>query len=63
MGPDDWYDERYYENSPQMDPPGPASGMLRVFPGGSWRASCRGKASRGMALGFRLAKQVASFTR
>ncbi len=32
----DWYDENYYQNSPSQDPPGPASGLLRVLRGGSW---------------------------
>ena len=33
----DWYDGRYYEGSPQTDPPGPSAGQLRVMRGGSWR--------------------------
>ncbi|MCZ7582052.1 MAG: formylglycine-generating enzyme family protein [Deltaproteobacteria bacterium] len=32
----DWYAEAYYEESPQADPPGPASGTDRVVRGGSW---------------------------
>jgi len=32
----DWYDEHYYANSPLADPPGPASGTVRVRRGGSW---------------------------
>jgi formylglycine-generating enzyme required for sulfatase activity len=32
----DWYDEKYYKGSPSQDPPGPASGSLRVLRGGSW---------------------------
>jgi formylglycine-generating enzyme required for sulfatase activity len=32
----DWYDEKYYQSSPSQDPPGPASGSLRVLRGGSW---------------------------
>ena len=32
----DWYDERYYEQSPPVDPTGPALGATRVFRGGSW---------------------------
>jgi len=32
----DWYDEKYYQISPSKDPPGPASGLLRVLRGGSW---------------------------
>ncbi len=30
----DWYDESYYANSPVNDPPGPASGTVRVRRGG-----------------------------
>ncbi len=40
----DHYDENYYRNSPQEDPPGPASGHGRVLRGGSWNfsaATCR----------------------
>jgi formylglycine-generating enzyme required for sulfatase activity len=33
----DWYDERYYQFSPQRDPQGPASGKRRSSRGGSWR--------------------------
>jgi formylglycine-generating enzyme required for sulfatase activity len=32
----DWYDENYYAQSPGYDPPGPASGKVRVRRGGSW---------------------------
>jgi len=32
----DWYDQNYYQNSPAQDPPGVASGQLRVLRGGSW---------------------------
>jgi formylglycine-generating enzyme required for sulfatase activity len=32
----DWYDPRYYQNSPSQDPGGPASGEERVLRGGSW---------------------------
>ncbi len=32
----DWYDEKYYQNSPPQDPPGPASGDKRVLRGGAW---------------------------
>ena len=34
----DWYDEKYYQNSPSQDPPGPASGSTRVLRGGSWNS-------------------------
>jgi formylglycine-generating enzyme required for sulfatase activity len=32
----DWYDEKYYQNSPSSDPQGPTSGKGRVARGGSW---------------------------
>jgi formylglycine-generating enzyme required for sulfatase activity len=32
----DWYDEKYYTNSPSNNPPGPESGTARVLRGGSW---------------------------
>jgi serine/threonine-protein kinase len=32
----DWYDDKYYQNSPAQDPPGPASGQTRVLRGGAW---------------------------
>lgn len=32
----DWHDERYYARSPTDDPPGPATGTVRVRRGGSW---------------------------
>ncbi len=33
---EDWYSSTYYSVSPSTDPPGPASGNLKVFRGGSW---------------------------
>lgn len=33
---EDWYDARYYRNSPVTDPAGPRSGQYRVNRGGSW---------------------------
>ena len=33
----DWYDGKYYEQSPGKDPEGPANGSYRVRRGGSWR--------------------------
>jgi len=35
----DWYDERYYSDSPQNNPQGPAKGSSRVYRGGCWRNS------------------------
>jgi formylglycine-generating enzyme required for sulfatase activity len=40
----DWYDAKYYSNSPRQDPRGPAEGSLRVVRGGCWGSggrSCR----------------------
>lgn len=33
----DWYDERYYLDSPARNPHGPSSGTRRASRGGSWR--------------------------
>lgn len=35
----DWYDVAYYGNSPEKNPPGPASGTLKVVRGGSWSST------------------------
>jgi formylglycine-generating enzyme len=32
----DYYDEHYYQNSPEKDPQGPSRGQYRVIRGGSW---------------------------
>ena len=32
----DWYDKKYYKNSPKYNPKGPAKGTHRVCRGGSW---------------------------
>jgi len=32
----DWYDERYYNESPFIDPRGPSTGVQKVVRGGSW---------------------------
>jgi acetoin utilization deacetylase AcuC-like enzyme/formylglycine-generating enzyme required for sulfatase activity len=44
----DYYSENYYENSPQRNPKGPATGEERILRGGAWnstavalRSSCR----------------------
>lgn len=65
----DWYAADYYENSPSINPNGPASGEMRVARGGSWfcaanycggyRVSFRGKTPPDESfnnLGFRCAK-------
>ena len=61
----DWYDGKYYANSPQNNPKGPSTGSRRVFRGGSWdyyaqycRSAYRGSYTpddRSYFLGFRLA--------
>ncbi len=33
----DWYDERYYRDSPARNPQGPTTGARRASRGGSWR--------------------------
>jgi len=60
----DWYDDDYYQNSPESDPLGPSSGSHRVFRGGSW-AFLQTSADRGNAepsrrhghLGFRIVQE------
>jgi formylglycine-generating enzyme required for sulfatase activity len=37
----DWYDENYYQQSPERDPKGPATGAGRVVRGGSWYSDAR----------------------
>ena len=65
----DWYDARYYRNSPKQDPLGPDEGLSRVYRGGSWwyfnqvkfRAADRYgflPGYRGDYLGLRLAKSA-----
>jgi formylglycine-generating enzyme len=61
----DWYDPRYYEVSPLIDPPGPDTGVRRSSRGGAWRHQIKGSrcAARSAILpalrytdyGFRLA--------
>ncbi len=61
----DWFDNSYFSNSPDIDPNGPATGTNRVHRGGSWRdnaSSCRVSARssntpsfNGNNLGLRLA--------
>ncbi|HSS77521.1 MAG TPA: SUMF1/EgtB/PvdO family nonheme iron enzyme [Thermoanaerobaculia bacterium] len=38
----DWYDPRYYEVSPLIDPGGPAAGVRRSSRGGAWRHQVKG---------------------
>ncbi len=62
----DWYAEDYYMNSPDRDPQGPDTGLLKVIRGGSWhslehdiRTTARGKggfALKTHGVGFRCAK-------
>jgi formylglycine-generating enzyme required for sulfatase activity len=62
----DWYQERYYADSPAVDPAGPAEGKTRVVRGGNWasdpgrlRTSYRFSLDPGDAqvtLGFRCAR-------
>jgi len=32
----DWYDDRYYRDSPTHDPTGPDTGTRRILRGGNW---------------------------
>ena len=62
----DLYSATYYASSPSTNPPGPASGTLRVLRGGSWtngtnglRSSLRNAStpgSPGSDIGFRVAR-------
>ena len=64
----DWYDDLYYEVTPERDPQGPDSGERRVARGGSWRHSvrftrCAARSSlapdkRFSDFGFRLARSL-----
>jgi formylglycine-generating enzyme required for sulfatase activity/predicted Ser/Thr protein kinase len=61
----DWYDAKYYDNSPNRDPQGPNNGDARVVRGGSWidgPGRCRAAHRLGLApsnryfrVGFRVA--------
>lgn len=63
----DWYDEKYYENSPVDDPQGPTAGSSRVVRGGGFgnrpvglRCAGRGfdvPARRGYYSGFRVVRE------
>ena len=59
----DFYDQRYYSNSPSVDPGGSSSGISHSLRGGSWddaasrlRCSYRSgyRVSRGLLVGFRV---------
>ncbi|MFM7133529.1 MAG: formylglycine-generating enzyme family protein, partial [Planctomycetota bacterium] len=62
----DWYSGTYYASSPSTNPPGPATGSLRVLRGGSWdfdtsglRSSFRVDGTPGVtyvSVGFRVAR-------
>lgn len=64
----DWYDDKYYADSPYRNPPGPSSGTARVSRGGSldrdaqvMRGTCRNGLPPdlwSLALGFRCALNV-----
>jgi formylglycine-generating enzyme required for sulfatase activity len=64
----DYYDYNYYGNSPERNPPGPASGDRRASRGGSWRhqikfARCAARSSLPPAFsysdyGFRVAETI-----
>jgi uncharacterized protein YjdB len=62
----DWFEQSYYAGSPSTNPQGPASGVLRVWRGGTFmgaaalaRSASRSAAipsGRGLGVGFRLAR-------
>jgi sulfatase modifying factor 1 len=64
----DYYEEHYYKQSPEKDPPGPASGSSRVLRGGSWSDYTRdsrsadrlggGAVRRDFYDGFRLVREL-----
>ena len=64
----DWYEPQYYSASPPLNPQGPASGLYKVYRGGSWnhasltvRATVRNwsdPADRPSDLGFRCAQDT-----
>jgi formylglycine-generating enzyme required for sulfatase activity len=61
----DWYDPKYYANSPRKDPTGPDRGSSRVLRGGWWRSrgehcraadrQCYWPSQRFFCFGFRVA--------
>jgi len=64
----DWYDAKYYYNSPKENPQGPKTGKLKVMRGGSWKSDgypCRSDVrskiepkTRSSEIGFRCASDV-----
>ena len=53
----DWYDKKYYSNSPSENPSGPSNGFKRVLRGGNCRIAHRNYnllGSRNSDIGFRL---------
>ena len=62
----DWYEKKYYKNSPAEDPQGPPKGAAKVTRGGSWQAPaslCRSSVrsfdppnERNTVIGFRLVR-------
>ncbi len=66
----DWYDAEYYSKSPEKNPKGPETGILKVIRGGSWRSfdsdlrvTSRGKggfALKTHGIGFRCARDIGS---
>jgi formylglycine-generating enzyme required for sulfatase activity len=47
----DWFDARYYADSPMDDPPGPARGSFHVFRGGGWSSPAKGCRAAGRSGG------------
>ena len=64
----DWHDPAYYQKGPERNPPGPATGQMRILRGGGWHSSpiALRAASRGTGMqdfrynytGFRCAKPL-----
>jgi formylglycine-generating enzyme required for sulfatase activity len=64
----DWFDEEYYNSSPQNNPQGPSNGSRRVLRGGSWlndakRSRCSHRfgsdpGSRFRRIGFRICTTI-----
>jgi len=52
----DWYDARYYAESPRSNPPGPPHGEEKVLRGGSW-ADC----AEAVTVSFRMSRKPEGF--